>query len=444
MPQPKSVTCPACNQPFSANVQMTVDANKEPELKVDMLRGRINQVACPSCGHGFTIPSPILFHDGSRDFLGIFVPPDVAPSEDARQRLIGDLTNRIINGIPQEQRRGYLLQPHQYLTMNSMVEAILIADGATREQLDKQRKRMSVLNQILSRATSVESIEELAKEFDEVLDREFFAMMESLAQESQQDEAEQSQQTAQSILGLSQLLLQHSSLGKRLQAQQQAVESLGEQPTREQLLEKIIQEDDEEIVNSLVIAARPLVDYGFFQMLTERVEEAEKQKNKREGRRLTSLRDRILDLTNELDRVSQEAMSKAGEALQSILDSDDIDEAVKAHADEIDDVFMRVLSTYLQMADRDNNQTHLEKLKQVWSATNRAIESQMPPEFRLIRQLLQEEYPEGTRRLLVERKDEIDEQLLNVIDTLAQEMETSDKEAAKRLRAIRGQAVLLS
>ena len=51
---------------------------------------------------------------------------------------------------------------------------------------------------------------------------------------------------------------------------------------------------------------------------------------------------------------------------------------------------------------------------------------------------------EGTRRLLVERKDEVDEQLLNVIDTLAQEMETNDKEAAKRLRAIRSQAVLLS
>lgn len=444
MPQSVSVTCPVCRYTFAANVHMTVDVNKEPALKAEVLRRRINQVSCPNCGHDFTAPTPVLYHDGSKNFLGIFVPPNAAQSEDTRQRMIGNLTNRIISGIPTEQRRGYLLQPKQYLTMNSLADAILMADGVTREQLDAQRQRATVMSQILNRATSEDSVKALAKEFDEYLDAAFFTMMEVMAQESRQEGSEQAQQAAQSILSLRQLLLQHCSFGTRLQAQQRAVDALGDQPTREQLLERVIQAEDDEIVDALVVAALPLVDYVFFQKLTERVEQEERQKKRREARRLAQLRDHILDLSNTLNKAAQEAVEEADKVLLALLNSEDLDAAVQEHADDIDDVFMHVLFTRLQRAKRERNRVLVETLERVRSAADALIEAQMPPEYRLIRQLLDEEYPEGTRRLLVERKDEVKAPLLDAMATLADQVGTTDKEMAKRLRAIRSQAALLS
>ncbi len=74
---------------------------------------------------------------------------ELSISTPERERVIGDLTRRLTDNIPQEQRRAYLLTPKQALTMPGMIDMILDADGITAEMRDAQRQKMQVLNMFL-------------------------------------------------------------------------------------------------------------------------------------------------------------------------------------------------------------------------------------------------------------------------------------------------------
>jgi hypothetical protein len=76
------------------------------------------------------------------------------------------------------------------------------------------------------------------------------------------------------------------------------------------------------------------------------------------------------------------------------------------------------------------------------------VQEGLPPEMQLINQLLAAEYPEGTRKMLQDRREEITPELVDLMGRMAEEMaQREDEEAAetvKRLRDIRAQATLLA
>jgi len=78
------VTCPLCRQKFTVVGHNIVDASRNQKLRELLLRGRLNLAVCPYCGA-------------------------------ERQKIIGDLTNQLINSIPQEERKAYILQPKVFI-----------------------------------------------------------------------------------------------------------------------------------------------------------------------------------------------------------------------------------------------------------------------------------------------------------------------------------------
>jgi len=144
-PQLVSVTCPRCGNQFAAPILNVLDVGRHPEFKAMLLQGA-------------------------------FTPNTLNLTSDVQQRLIGDMTNAIINSIPPEQRKAYLLQPKIFLTLPSLVEAILQADGVTPEMLEAQRAKSRLVEQFLQVSDELE-LQALAAEHDEDMDYDFFAML---------------------------------------------------------------------------------------------------------------------------------------------------------------------------------------------------------------------------------------------------------------------------
>ncbi len=439
-PQKVTVTCPQCRTPYVAEVHAIVDVKQEPALKLELLRGRLNESVCPNCGSQNPMLAPLLYHDPSHDLLAAFLPPEMNLSEMQRQRIIGDLTNRLLTQIPPQERRGYLLQPRQFLTMQSLTDAVLMADGVTREELDAQRNRAALLERIIAVAHDEKMLRTLVREHDDELDATFFAMLTAMAEDAADDN---NQRAGEALLALREILLDLSSYGKRVRAQQEAVASLTENTTREELLEKIISAPDEGVVDALVVAARPLVDYVFFQQLTSKADAA-KRKDKAEGARLERLRDHIVDLTTALDKAAREALDRAADTLRDILGHPDVREGVRQHAAEIDDAFLSILSLNLQAAQQRGNREAFQMLRRVWDEVQNLLEENAPPEVRLLNQLIRAKYPEETRSLLEANRAQVNDKFLQLMDSVAAQMDAEQNgEGAKRIRAIRAQAVLV-
>jgi len=427
--------------PIIIQLHAIIDGGRQPELKQRLLEGRLNVTVCPACGQKGQMIGPLLYHDGSKEFLAVFLPQQLGMTETERQRIIGEMTTALMNSLPPEQRKGYLFQPKQFLTLESLLDAILYADGITPEQLEEHRARLRLIERLLNAQAKEDVLQAIVKEHDEELDYDFFALLTAMAEDMQQegDEVE-----ARRLLALRDRLLDLTSWGKRARIEREVLERLGGIVTPEQLLEKLIEAKDDEEVETLVRLGRPLIDYGFFQQLTARIDAAAREGRKQEARRLRALRSRILELGERMDRMVRREMSRAARLLQKLMQSDDPRAAVREHRDQIDSMVMTVLSLNLQEAERRGLTQVVERLQAIWQAIKEMVEEGMPPEVRLINRLLEAEFPQETQALLRENREQVDERLLEMMETMAQDMQRQGQLAmAKRLRDIRGQAVLM-
>ena len=109
--------------------------------------------------------APILYHDPAHDMALVLMPHDLHLHNNDQQKLIGDLTNALLNSLPPEQRKGYLLNPKIFFTMQSLVNAVLQAEGITPEMIERQQSKVHLIDQLL-RAPDEEALRKLVKEHD--------------------------------------------------------------------------------------------------------------------------------------------------------------------------------------------------------------------------------------------------------------------------------------
>jgi hypothetical protein len=294
---------------------------------------------------------------------------------------------------------------------------------------------MKLLDQALVMVDDPKGLALLAKQNDADLDYEFFMLLSSLVEQGGAASDEQ----AKKLLDLRQKLLGLTTFGKRVAKQEAAVRSLEQIKSPAELVDRVVAAEPEE-VDAIAVAARPLLDYSFFQTLSERLEASRGP----ERDRLTQLRDRLLALTQQLDEAAQASVREASEVLREIMNSPNPRSAVREHIEEIDDVFMAVLQLNLQEAEKQKAKEALARLQMIWDEILTMAEEGMPQEVQLINDLLRAPYPDGTRALLKERQAELTPEVMQLMDRLAQELaQREDGDAAKRLRDIKAQAMLL-
>jgi len=435
-----SVRCPNCNSPIQAHVHQLVDVSQDPSAKSRLLSGSLNLIRCPVCSYEGQLTTPIVYHDPSKELLLTYMPVELNIPKNEQEKLLGRLTNQAIDSLPAESRKGYLLQPQAVLTLQGLIERVLAEDGVTKEDLDAQRAKIRLFEDLLK--APEDSLEEFVEKHDPELDEQFYQLA-ALSLQSATDEPALAAATQRL-----EAVLKLSSYGKQLAAREQelraAAESLreaGEDLTREKLLELLVDANSDDRVEAIVSLARPGLDYSFFQLLTEQIDQAEGD----ESKRLEALRQRLLELTEEIDKAQEARLARVTNLIGSIAQSDDMDEAIQAALPAIDELFMAILQANIRGAEESDDQELLSKLKEIEAKLNEAILESLPPNLRIAQEILETEDEEEAQRILDSSAELIDEQLLGALMSTSQRLEeANDKDGAERLRRLHRHAMRLS
>lgn len=70
----ESLPCPKCGHLNDITVWNSITADSNPDLKQDLLSGKINFFVCSSCGYRALMPNPMLYYDDSHKLIISFSP----------------------------------------------------------------------------------------------------------------------------------------------------------------------------------------------------------------------------------------------------------------------------------------------------------------------------------------------------------------------------------
>jgi hypothetical protein len=437
-----SVSCPNCRQPIPADIDQLFDVNQSPDAKQRLLSGAFNYIQCPVCGYQGNLATPIVYHDPEKELLLTFTPSEIGLPRDEQEKVIGGLINSVVNNLPQEKRKGYLFQPQAFLTLQSLIEKVLEADGITREMIDAQQERLKLIQRLVE-ITDEGVLEEVIKQEDALIDADFFGILTRLVEASA---AGGDQNGAQILSQLHSKLVSSSSYGKEIEAQSKEVEAvvkelqaLGENVTREDILEMIVNADNEIRLQALTNFVRPIMDYSFFQLLSERVDQAEGD----EKRKLEERRAKLLELTSEIDKQVEEHVARTRENLEKILEVENLQEVMAQYMPAVDEFFIHEVTQQLDAARQQGDLDRSSKLQSILDVVDQA--SAPPAEFKLVEDYLEAGDAEARQKFLEDNADQIGEEFINMLANLSMQVQDGDnKEMAKLVTEANRQALRFS
>ena len=264
------------------------------------------------------------------------------------QRVIGQMTQSIMRGLPQEAPKAYLLQPRMFFTFQSLIEAIFEADGVTSEMLRMQQEKADLLRDFM-RQGDIEAVREIVRKNDDKVDAEMFDL---LAASMDANAGPGREQVLQSLMGLQQILVDETTFGKTIGARMAVLEAFQKDPTRENLLNNILGASDAETRESLVAMGRQLLDYAFFQLLTGKIDAAPDQATKDN---LIALRKEVQETRDKVDAASRQVMQGKVQLIQEIVSSKDPLAYAREREADIDDTFIAVIQANAQEAQKRND-----------------------------------------------------------------------------------------
>ncbi len=437
------IRCPQCGQPFSAVLEQLIDVGRDPQAKLRLLSGRTNVVRCPHCGFNAAVQTPLVYHDPAKELFIAFVPMSLNLPKAEQERMIGDMQRRLMNSLPPEQRKGYLFTPRMALTMQGLIDQILEADGITAEVRQKQQARIDLIQKLID--TPEDQLPAAVQAHNAEIDAEFLQLLAASIQVT----AQQGQGAlAERMARLSDRLMELSSAGRETLAAMQrqdaamawaeeALNKLGAAATRDQLVDLVLSADgDEEKVEALVAMTWPAMDYQFFETFTTRLE----TRPAAEQEQLTQLRDTLLELTAEAEQQNRAVMQRAVNTLNAILAEPDLDAAIRKHINEIDNMFMAVLSANIQEAQKRAEIALSARLKQIYERIAALVQEGAPPEVQFVNALLNAPDDAAAEKFIRERAGQLDPGVLELLDVVIQDLEAQEQGAlADRLRGRRAQ-----
>jgi len=417
-----------------ADIDQLLDVGQDQTAKQKILAGSFNIAACPNCGYQGMIATPLVYHDPNKDLLLTYFPPELGLPINEQERIIGPLITRITNSLPQEKRKAYLLQPQSMLTLQTMVERILAADGITKEMIQAQQDRMNLLQRLMS--ASDENIDEITIKEDALFDSDFYNLLNRLIEASA---VNGDQESARKLGELQKKLLPKTTFGRQIQEQSkdveaaiQQIQSAGQSLTREKLLEMVIKAPNDTQLSVLVSLGRPGMDYEFFTMLSDRIDRA-----RGDGReRLIKLRDQLLEMTQAIDKQMQERHLQAKKNITTISQAKEIKETMLQNLALVDEFFVQAFNEEMDAARKAGDLEKISKLKQIEEVVEKA--SAPPPEVALIQELLEAVDSETElHKKLEQHKAEITPEFIDILSNLVARTEAEDDiELKNRLNLI--------
>lgn len=438
------VTCPRCGNRFEGVANSLIDPQVNPQLKADLLGGRLNAAQCPNCGTVSNVMTPLVYHDASKELLITFVPFELNLPKDRQEKFIGDMMREITQRLPKDSPKGYLFRPREALTLQGMIDQVLEADGVTPQMMEAQKAKMR-LAETLAQA-SPDTLPEIVRQNDAQIDLQVLQMLTLMAQQAIQQGRPD---VAQQMINIQGAVVELSSAGKELIAlnarQEQtvqevaaAVQSMGQNATRADFLNLAVSyAGDAERLQALVGLVRPAFDPQFMQELNVYIGQSPAD----ERPTLESMRDQITQYTAAIDQQTQMALQQAAQFLQALLQEPNAGEIIRANADMIDDTFMAVLTANIQEAERQRDLRMSSRLKELYNEVVSILRDNMQPELRFLNEVLGAPSDEAARALIAENAQTYGDNLLDTIDAVEEMLAArGDQQVLARLATVRQEA----
>jgi hypothetical protein len=419
-PQPIQISCPACSTPFRTAIYTLVDVTQQPELKSLLLGGRINLAVCPNCRTASMLAAPLIYHDAAKQLCLVYFPQELNSRPNEQERFVGEATSFLMRSLPADAPRSHLLAPRRFLTLPSLLDAVLEADGISRETLNRQRTQIELISELAGLLTDDAAFSDLVEQRWEELTPEFFATLAAFIEATPPQQSE-----AQTML---------------LQLQERLMAQLGgsthDDAELDQAIDRLIAASDAEL-EPVVADLRAMIDYGFYQRWNARIEAAEAAGQPEQAALLESRRARLLTVVEELDRQAQAMFESGSKLLDELFATPDPLAALRERADRVDEAFMMVLSANAAAAQRADRTDLVEQFGQLAEAALGIIQERMTPEDRFINELLAAETPQQATRMLRTSVAKITPDLVKRLNELAtQEEQHANKPTADRLRQL--------
>lgn len=409
-------SCPNCKQPVIVEIQQLFDLTQDPLAKQKLLTNSVNVLHCPTCSYQGMLALPIVYHDPEKELLLTFFPPDLNTPINEQEKKIGPLINQVMNHLPQEKRKAYLLQPQTMLTYQTLIEKILEADGITKEMIEDQQKKINLLERLIT--TKKPERLEIIKQEEELIDIVFFNLLSRILQSTLSQGNEESKNE---IIELQNDLFENTKVGKEIYSQAKETEIIiknlqeagKDGLTREKLLDVITGATSDVQVSMVVSLARAGMDYAFFQLLSQKIDDVGDNQKKES---LISLREKLLNLTDEYDQKVKEEVDNAKILLNKILSSDNIEEAMLSNSEQINEFFVHNLESELTQARKNGDLERISNIEKIMVVLEKA--NQKPEEVNFIEELLSIQNEDELTKMIQENNEKITDELLSMLNNI--------------------------
>jgi hypothetical protein len=202
----------------------------------------------------------------------------------------------------------------------------------------------------------------------------------------------------------------------------------------------MIQAPNEIRLSALVSLARPGMDYQFYQVLSQRIDEA----SGTEQERLSALREQLLDLSEQIDAQIELRAKQARQLLDQILQAEDIEQAIQQSVPKIDEFFLQAIQESLDVARKNGDLETSAKLNQIEELIRQA--SAQPPEIEFLEELLEAEDEATQQKLLETNREKITPEFFQMLSGLMTQVVDSgqDPELVEKVKTINRQVLRFS
>ncbi len=432
MPQTQ-ISCPRCRQIIPATVEQLFDVTYEPASKQRLLSGQSNYARCPHCGYEGRLATPVVYHDNEKELLLTFFPYELGLPINEQEKMIGPLIKQVMERLPPEKRKGYLLSPQANLTYESMMETILNKDGISSEMIKTQQERVQVIERLLQ-TTKADVRSEMIKQNEKIIDEQFFGLFSRIAQNAM---ASGQEPIARALIELQKQLLEETAFGRQLkesvgevEAATKVLQDAGQSLTRELLLDFVLEAKNDARIRAYVSLARGGMDYVFFQNLTEKLDKADGDEKKR----LESIREKLLGFVSEVDKQLETRFKHAQDFVESILTQEDVEKAVRENIEGFTQDSVEVVNQLLRQASEKNDYARMGKLQKMTQVLQEA--SAPPPEVAFIEQLIQMPDHAAMEKMLADNDAMINEQFIEALSGLVAQMDAQGGQGNPEAKAM--------
>jgi hypothetical protein len=266
-----------------------------------------------------------------------------------------------------------------------------------------------------------------------LFDEQFFALFSRLAQSAAGNGQEP---VARAMVELQTQLLEETEFGRQLKESigemetvQKLLQEAGQGLTREKLLDLVLESPNEARIRGYVSLARQGMDYQFFQLLSDRIEKASGE----EKAKLESIRGKLLELTDEMDRQIEARYKQAQEFVESLLAQEDIVKAVRENLNNFTQDSVDLVNQMLRQASEKNDYTRMGKLQKMVEVLR---EASTPPEVAFVEQLL-DAPDQGTLESMLEaNKANINDQFMQALIGLVAQVDQAAEQGNPEAKSL--------